>query len=116
DGRHLLLIDDDQRARLWDLKDGRDLTSIAGRWTSGAFLPDGSGLALTGGDGQVLLVDRVTGRRRSATFARPAACAFTRVAVSPDGRRVAAISPQGPIVCVWKSDGGPPTRTLRDHG
>lgn len=126
DGRYLLQIGQDQRALVWDLKEGRGARAVAGRWTAGALVPAGDQVVLIrtedqGGD--VVVVDRATGRTRT-TFDRPLArdgrqvsrASFGRLAVSRDGRTVAAITAPGQVefACVWKLAGGPP-RTFRGH-
>ncbi len=120
--RFLLLIDKDGRACQWDLKEGRGPHSLDGHWADGAFLPpDGRRLAMVrhadeGGD--VVLIDRDRGTVvDSRNFARPPAAnggrsflEFDRVAVSPDGRWIAA-APKGgrdERLCLWPATGGAP--------
>ncbi|MEO6810995.1 MAG: hypothetical protein ABI353_17935, partial [Isosphaeraceae bacterium] len=59
DGRYLLGVTKDLKAFLWDLKEGRSLITVAGEWTSGQFLPNDAGLALTDRQGNVSVSDRV---------------------------------------------------------
>ncbi len=123
DGRYLLQITHDFKARLWDLQDGRDLNIVPGEWTSGSFLRDGRTLAMTDRKGDVVLVDRRTGRSWPTVFERPKAegsdqptmLAFGRIAVAPDGHRIAAATPGGELASVWSIDGGAPIWTTRAH-
>ena len=41
DGRYLLQVSQDWQAQVWDLQDGRGLTTIEGTWTAGVLTPDG---------------------------------------------------------------------------
>jgi WD40 repeat protein len=126
DGRFLLQITHDSQAMIWDLKEGRGARTLPGRWTSGAFVPGSTRLVMTrdanhGGD--VVLIDRETGGSR-LLFERPPArngqgvsrAVFARVAVTQDGRKVAAATAAGQVemACVWDIQGGPP-RVIRGH-
>ncbi len=107
DGRYLVPIDHDRIASVWDLRDGRGMSRIEGAWTSAAFLPGGSTLAMTRLGGDVVLVDRASGSRRPERFDPPGSpWGFAGVAVSPDGKTIAAGSPDGPLVCAWPATGG----------
>lgn len=126
DGRYLLEINDDRQALIWDLKHGRVVKPLPGRWIAGVFLPDGGQLAMirdakVGGD--VVLVDRESGRIGNV-FERPRAQGsdqrsrvnFSRIAVSSDGKKVAAsaIAGHDEITCVWNVRGGQP-KVIRGH-
>ena len=72
DGRYLLQISQDWQAQVWDLQEGRGLTTIEGTWTSGALTPDGEAIVLTSeADGDLVVVDRADGPRRATKFERP---------------------------------------------
>ena len=124
DGRYMLQVTKDQRAQIWDLQEGRSLRVIDGRWQAGAFLPDGQHIAMTNGEGDVQLVDRVRATTEAVVFDRPRAedgdkpttWGFSFVTRSPDGRFIAASSPDGPLACVWKVEGGAPVKVIRAHG
>ncbi|WP_435022313.1 hypothetical protein TA3x_001575 [Tundrisphaera sp. TA3] len=124
DSRIMLTITRDLDARVWDLRDGGGYAPIAGRWTSGAIAPDASFLALARSpDGEVVVVDRASGRARPTPLARPLARGGSgpvswqfgastaldgdqMVAISPDGRLIAACSSEGPLACVWEAETG----------
>ncbi len=126
DGRFLLQITHDAQALVWDLKEGRGARTLPGRWTSGTFVPGSTRLAMTrdanhGGD--VVLIDRETGGVRGQLERPPlrngqgvSKAAFGRVAVTQDGRKIAAATAAGQVemVCVWDIEGGSP-RVLRGH-
>ena len=119
--RLLLQVTKQGRARLWSIPRG-DSESVAalafpGTWASGALTPDGTGVVLTHLQWQRIPLayfdpDRT---RKGVTFDPPQAApgegsatnwAFEAVAVSPDGRLVAAASPHGPLACIWSLDTG----------
>src|SRR5262249_9786356 len=121
DGRFLLQVTRDDKALVWDLKEGRGLTTPEGSWRSAAFLPDQGGIALARAQGGVATLDYPSGRRRDVAFRRPPAAdggpaagwGFGLVAVSPDGRWLAAGSPDGPLACVWEVANGRRVHTIR---
>jgi WD40 repeat protein len=126
DGRFLLQITHDAQALVWDLKEGRGARTLPGRWTAGAFVPRSTRLVMTrdanhGGD--VVLIDRETGGARLQLERPPlrngngvSKATFARVAVSQDGRKIAAATAPGQVemVCVWDVEGGQP-RVFRGH-
>ncbi len=126
DREHLLLITADGTAQVWDLGK-RSVVALDGNWSAGAFLPDGATLVMTtdadlGGD--VKLVDATTGAIRQGNFKRPnaaeadapVATTFDKLAVSPDGRSVAAGSSQDykPLACVWDVRTGALIQVIRE--
>lgn len=121
-GRYLLQISDDEVAQLWDLREGREVRTLAGTWAAGTFLTDDR-LAMVRGAGEggdLALVDRKAGLLvPDVAFARaPApgraqvsvAADFDLVAASRDGRRVAVATRAGrtEAVSVWDVAGGRP--------
>lgn len=118
DGRYLLQVTQDRAAQVWDLQDGRGLTSLEGSWTAGVLAPDAQLVYLTReAEGDVVAVDRALGRRLPTTFARPPGTGprFGTLALSGDGRRIAAGSLEGPLACVWDAATGALLRTVRGH-
>ena len=122
DGRYLLQIDHDRSARVWDLRDGRALRSIPGRWRSAAFLPDGSAIAMTRIDGEIVLIDAATHAARNTRFDLPAGDDgkvrprdFGPIQVSPDGRYLLSGSALGPRALLWPIAGGPPRKAILGH-
>ncbi len=108
DGRRLLQITEEGIAQVWDLREGRNVRTLAGRWASGAFLPDGR-LALArhpNQGGGLVVVDSTEGRPvAGVNLARPARDPgdYGRVIASRDGRQVAASAASGrdELVQVW---------------
>jgi WD40 repeat protein len=123
DGRYMLQVTKDERAQIWDLQEGRSLRVIDGRWQAGTFRGGGDRMAMTTGDGDVRLVNRASGTLSAAVFDRPRAegsdkptkWGFSAITTSLDGKYVTAVSPDGPLACVWKIDGGAPVRVIREH-
>ena len=124
DGRYLLQVTQDWQAQVWDLKDGRGLTTHRGRVDVGRLPADGTRLFLTSkAEGDVVCVDRATTRPLDVQYQRPEARngpgpstqRFGRVTVSADGNWVAAGSVEGPLACVWNARTGTLAHTLRGH-
>jgi WD40 repeat protein/uncharacterized caspase-like protein len=130
DRRYLLLLDRKESARyarIWDLKD-RTCRRLRGSWMAGAFLDDdrlaliadsaAKGMAgrLARLDRRDLGIDPSFFARESGGFRVPESLAFERIAVSPDGRWVAAASDASkvPLVCVWRADNGQLSHWITD--
>ncbi len=112
------------RASLWRFGEERGTRSIPGAFLQGGgFLPDGR-LVLLDDRGHVVLHDAGTLERAAVRFRRPlaedgrgeTAWAFTTLAISRDGRRIAAGSDDGPLACVWETTTGALVRTIRFEG
>lgn len=129
DGRFLLQVSETNVARLWDLEKGRSVRTLSGTWTAGVFRPDGR-LLLTRGPnegGELVLVDRETLRILPDTFPTGAPAGgeapappsnLGRVAVSADGRWIAAAAQPGyaPVVWLWdRKAPATPARALPAH-
>jgi WD40 repeat protein len=83
-------------AQVWEVASGQELfkarvTGMGGIVVSAAFSGDGSFVALGCGDGPIDLWDVNTGKRTHTLLGRKAM--GVKVAVSPDGKTVAAIAP-----------------------
>ncbi len=126
--RQLLLFVDEQRsARIWDLKE-RVCRRLQGTYSAGAFIDDNRLVLIPDANaadhsGRPVMADR-SGRRNSSpffavgagTFVIPDGIPFERVAVSEDGRQVAAAADPAkvPIVCVWETKEGRLTHRITD--
>ena len=118
---HLLQVTRDGVAKVWDLAGGGPPATLDGRFRpSGAFLPGGEGLVLLDEAGDVVVRGLDGGRRGGDRFEPPpvpgrdaAEGDFRAVAVSPDGRLVAAGGAEEPLVCVWDIKGGRARHELR---
>lgn len=127
--RRLLVLTDDFKAQLWDLKN-RTCRRIPGSWSSAVSLDDDN-LAFTASAdapqeaGKVVRVHHDPDRARfepdphffkrtSGTFKVPEHLAFEGLTRSPDGSRVAATAAasQQPLVCVWDTKTGEMTHWL----
>ncbi len=121
DGRYLIQVTHDRLALLWDLREGRTVRALPGRWTSAAFLPAGLRVALTdhpGGDVVLLDLDAIdpkTGQPQARVLDRPTlgpnqevdlVSKFGPLAVSADGLRVASGALDAPLACVWEIESG----------
>ncbi|CAN5904544.1 hypothetical protein BH23PLA1_BH23PLA1_00150 [soil metagenome] len=132
DGRHLIQITHDRNALLWDLREGRTVRALPGRWTSAVFLPGGLQVALTDHPaGNVVVLgldtnDPRTGSPKARTLDRPAlgpnqeidfVSKFGTLAVSADGLRIAAGAVDAPLACVWEVESGQVLHVVgpRDH-
>ncbi len=100
DGRRLLQITEDGAALVWDLREGRNVRTLGGIWSAGAFLPSGR-LALArhpDDGGGLVIVEASEGREvPGVQLARPDGVGgdYARVVASRDGRRVAASTAPG---------------------
>jgi len=128
DGRYLIEVTADRAALLWDLRDGRGATTIAGRWQGAAIVPGESpavALLEKNDDAPNRIVvfdldDRDGARRRPtlSPFPRPQVAGqsidstLATLAASPDGRLLAAAAERDPVVCVWDAADGRPLYTL----
>ena len=85
--------DQTPQTSLWDLANGRHIATLPENFfvRSAAFSPDSSYLATASGNGSVHLWDAITGRE-IRTLERDEGRDLRMVAISPDGRMLAAIS------------------------
>jgi WD40 repeat protein/uncharacterized caspase-like protein len=114
--RFLMFLDEQRRARIWDLKE-RTCRRLQGTWSSGAILDDDHLVLIPDSHaaehaGRLLRFDRnklqsdpVYFARAAGAFKVPDGLAFERLALSPDGSRIAAAADTSkePLVCVWKT-------------
>jgi WD40 repeat protein len=119
DHRLLLFLDEQRGVRIWDLVE-RTCRSLNGTYRAGAFLDDNRVVLIPDSNaadhaGRLVLADRSGERANSDFFAIqsdkflvPDGIPFERLAVSEDGRLVAAASDTSkePMVCVWETKNG----------
>jgi WD40 repeat protein/uncharacterized caspase-like protein len=117
--RLLMFLDEQRGVRIWDLEE-RTCRRMRGSYRAGAFLDDNRLVLIPDPKeavdaGRLVLADRSGAPTRSgffavraASFAVPDGIHFERLAVSEDGRRIAAASDTSkkPMVCVWDTTNG----------
>ncbi|HZW32076.1 MAG TPA: WD40 repeat domain-containing protein, partial [Isosphaeraceae bacterium] len=117
--RFLLFLDEQRRARIWDLKE-RTCRRLQGTWSAGVLLDDDHLVLIPDSNaaehaGRPVRFDRDKLQSEPAFFARTAGTfqlpdnlALERLVLSPDGSRIAAASDAAkePFVCVWKTSTG----------
>jgi WD40 repeat protein len=116
--RFLVMIDELRQTHLWDLGQ-RSCRRLSGAWVDGVFLSDETlilaGVAGADQPGRLVRVNPRTMKQDGGFFARtggdfsiPPDTGFETVALSPDGKRVAASASrfQEPLVCVWETSTG----------
>jgi len=112
DGRWLVSANQDQTAKLWDVRTGRELRTFIGHtgmvWRL-AVSADGATLATASNDGTLRVWDIGTGRLR---YTRRHGGPVWAVAISPDGRLVASGSADRTLR-VWSLADGRALRTIR---
>ncbi|MBX6314315.1 MAG: caspase family protein, partial [Isosphaeraceae bacterium] len=91
EGRYLLQVTKDRAVQVWDLQEGRAPMGIEGNWSTGVIAPEGASVALIEQEsGDVVVVDRETGRRRPIRFQRPPTvgvpCRFGVLTFDPKGQ------------------------------
>lgn len=114
---------DDQTIKLWDLKSGRELRSLAnpsGKIGEVVFSPDGRTLATGGQGGQITLWDVQTGEEKHTFTAFPTQYMDRNVfhqgslAFSPDGIKLASIGWNGKVD-LWEVQTGRQLKSLPGH-
>jgi WD40 repeat protein len=134
EGKTLYSGSDDQTVKVWDIATGKNTETIKAHSAAVmavAVSKDGNTLATAGADGSVKLWDK-TGKElavfkvetikkstdpktKKETISKEAARAFTCVAFSPDGKRVAAGNNDG-FVKIWDVDGKKEVNDLKAPG
>lgn len=107
----------DRTVKLWRMADGRELRTIAAHdsWVGAvAFAPDNHAVASRGGDHTVKLWDIITGRNLHTFQLGAAGGAGTALALSPDGRLLAAAAASNSIKLFAVADARE-QRTLLGH-
>jgi WD40 repeat protein len=122
DGRTLVTVSNDGMVRLWDTSTGRIRTTLTGHTgltghSEPGFLlgasPDGRILATVGEHNSVRLWDTSTGRLRTTLTGHTGA--VTSMAVSRDGRILAAFGASISSVQLWDTSTGRLRTTLTGH-
>jgi WD40 repeat protein len=122
----LLIINELQQAYLWNLKE-RTCRRLPGIWSNGVFVGRETlvlaGRKERGHPARLVRVEAATGAPvgpafadKSGDFQVPADVSFESLALSPDGRTIAASAgrSQVPLVCVWEASTGRLTHWASD--
>jgi len=116
DGNVLASANEDGSARIWRMPGGepvRVLREPAGRVTSVAFSADGGTLVTGAGRGTARVWSTRTWRERAVLRPTRLRALVVDASTSRDGRFVATLDLTG-TARIWRSDGGPPIRTLKN--
>jgi WD40 repeat protein/serine/threonine protein kinase len=118
DGRQIVTTDD-ACARIWDARTSRLMFTLPHGDTvyDARYSADGARLVTASGDGAVRIWDASTGAlvhtlKQARADGKPAR--FFALALSPDGRLVAAIDTAGAVAHVWDAVSGAPLAELRN--
>jgi len=112
--------------KIWDAIEGSQLVSLrahrpsrrlrSGRVHGVGYSPDGKKLISCGTDKRIVIWDAETGSRlRTLTRDATPTCAVSAVAISPDGKLVAAGGWYDGAIPIWELDNGKKLRTLSGH-
>jgi WD40 repeat protein len=114
DGTLLASGDEDGTVRVWRLPGGEHVKDFrpAGPVTTVAFSSDGDSLIGGGSGGVVWIWSTGDWKRRVVLGPTRSPALVVDALVSKDGSRVATLDLQG-VARLWRSDGGPPLRTLQ---
>jgi WD40 repeat protein len=113
DGKVLASASWDGTIKLWDMKSGHELRTLAGHGRGvyrAVFSPDGKQLASASRDGTVKLWDVATGSNTRTLAAE--SFAVKSVAWSPDGRLLASSGNDG-VVKLWDTASAKELRTMK---
>lgn len=115
DGKLLATASDDQRVKLWSVRDGRIVRTLSGteRFKSVVFSPDGEWVIAGGVTGDITAWEAATGRHPVGQLTGHAN-GVQRLCFSPDGRTIASASWDS-TVKLWNPLSARETRTLREH-
>ena len=113
DGQRICSLDGES-GRLWDVTTGRAIAVLGGhaRNFTAFFLPDGKRLVI-GLDRQICLYDATTGRQVAMLGSHDHR--IIRLAVSPEGRRMASHGEGEKHIRLWDGDTGREVAILRGH-
>lgn len=115
-GRMLVAGGADHTVRLWSVANGHTLRTILAHdsWVGSViFTPDNHKVASRGGDQTIRLWDVITGRQLQSYAAAGAGADSNSIAISPDGRTLAAASSNA--IRLWSLGDGTALGTLTGH-
>jgi WD40 repeat protein/serine/threonine protein kinase len=108
DGRRIVTTDD-KGAQLWDARNYQLVATLPHEFAvyNAAFSSDGAKVITAGGDGFVKVWNAATGEPLYAlTASRPNRQRYYQVAMSQDGKLIAAIDLSGALAHVWDASNG----------
>lgn len=114
DGRRVVTASGDGSARIWDVRDGREIAKLDHKSSvmMALFSPDGGAVLTASDDATAGVWDARGGRRR---FTLEGHAGFVQgAAFSPDGRWIATAG-NDPIARLWDASSGKPIAALRGH-
>jgi WD40 repeat protein len=112
DGKHLVSKSNGGRLKFWNAPSRQKVLTLAEYSEPMALSPDGRWLACEGPDGDVQLVDRLSGNA-ILTFAGESSDCYC-LAFSPDGKSIAG-GVKGDTLNVWDTDSGKLIREMKGH-
>ncbi|HEX4422851.1 MAG TPA: protein kinase [Kofleriaceae bacterium] len=116
---HRIVTTDDQGAVVWDAANHQRLFTLTHSGDTvydATYTPNGNLIVTAGGDGTVGIWDAVTGAPVRSLHGRAKKPRYYLVAVTPDGKRIAALDAGGEAIHVWDASTGAMLADLPNGG